>query len=301
MDIWVLCGVLLTAAVLGDNVNYWIGHHIGPKVFRWDNSRFFNRSAFDKTHSYFESHGGKTIIIARFLPLLRTFAPFVAGVARMTYMPLRGLDFLGASSGSSRSPGWATVSATCRWSRRTSPSVILAIIAISLLPVFFGWLKSRGGRWRVEEGDEKKIVILISGRGSNMEAIVRAQIPGAEVAAVIANRPDAAGLAFAVDHGIVTQVVDHKAYPSREAFDAALADAIDAHRPDLWWCWPASCACSPTPSSPAITPAACSTSTPACCRPSRASTPTARPSRPVCGCMGPRSISSRRPSTAGRW
>jgi len=79
----------------------------------------------------------------------------------------------------------------------------------------------------------KKIVILISGRGSNMEAIVRAQIPGAEVSAVIANRPDAAGLAFAVDHGIVTQVVDHKAYPSREAFDAALADAIDAYRPDL--------------------------------------------------------------------
>ncbi len=79
----------------------------------------------------------------------------------------------------------------------------------------------------------KKIVILISGRGSNMEAIIRAQIPGAEVSAVIANRPDAAGLAFAVDHCIVTQVVDHKAHPSREAFDAALAGAIDAHRPDL--------------------------------------------------------------------
>lgn len=79
----------------------------------------------------------------------------------------------------------------------------------------------------------KKLVILISGRGSNMEAIIRAQIPGAEVSAVIANRPDAEGLAFAVDQGILTQVVDHKAYPSREAFDAALADAIDAHRPDL--------------------------------------------------------------------
>ena len=79
----------------------------------------------------------------------------------------------------------------------------------------------------------KKLVILISGRGSNMEAIIRAQIPGAEVSAVIANRPDAEGLAFAVDQGIVTQVVDHKAYPSREAFDAALADAIDAHRLDL--------------------------------------------------------------------
>ena len=79
----------------------------------------------------------------------------------------------------------------------------------------------------------KNIVILISGRGSNMEAIVRAQIPGAKIAAVISNRPDAAGLAFAASHGIPAQVVDHKAYPSREAFDAALAETIDAHQPDL--------------------------------------------------------------------
>lgn len=79
----------------------------------------------------------------------------------------------------------------------------------------------------------KNIVILISGRGSNMEAIVRAQIPGAKIAAVISNRPDAAGLAFAASHGIAAQVVDHKAYPSREAFDAALAETIDAHQPDL--------------------------------------------------------------------
>ncbi len=79
----------------------------------------------------------------------------------------------------------------------------------------------------------KKIVILISGRGSNMEAIVRAQIPGAAIAAVIANRPDAGGLEFAASHRIPTCVVDHKAYPSRDAFDAALADVIDAHAPDL--------------------------------------------------------------------
>jgi phosphoribosylglycinamide formyltransferase-1 len=79
----------------------------------------------------------------------------------------------------------------------------------------------------------KNIVILISGRGSNMEAIVRAQIPGARIAAVIANRPDAAGLGFAADHAIPAILVDHKAYPSREAFDAALAEAIDALEPDL--------------------------------------------------------------------
>ncbi|WP_293764018.1 phosphoribosylglycinamide formyltransferase [uncultured Aquitalea sp.] len=79
----------------------------------------------------------------------------------------------------------------------------------------------------------KNIVILISGRGSNMQAIVNAGISGARVAAVIANRPDAAGLAWAAERGIATEVVDHKLYPSREAFDAALAATIDSHQPDL--------------------------------------------------------------------
>ncbi|WP_406850316.1 phosphoribosylglycinamide formyltransferase, partial [Chromobacterium phragmitis] len=79
----------------------------------------------------------------------------------------------------------------------------------------------------------KNIVILISGRGSNMQAIVDARIPGARVAAVISNRPDAAGLAWAAERGIAAQALDHKAYASREAFDAALAEAIDAHQPDL--------------------------------------------------------------------
>ncbi len=79
----------------------------------------------------------------------------------------------------------------------------------------------------------KNIVILISGRGSNMEAIVRARIPGAHIAAVISNRPDAAGLQFAANAGIATRTVDHKAFASREAFDAALADVIDGFAPDL--------------------------------------------------------------------
>lgn len=79
----------------------------------------------------------------------------------------------------------------------------------------------------------KSIVILISGRGSNMEAIVRAAIPGARIAAVISNRPTAGGLAFAADHGIATEVVDHTAFADRAAFDAALAEAIDRHTPDL--------------------------------------------------------------------
>ena len=83
--------------MLGDNCNYWIGRSIGPRVFRWEQSRFFNRTAFDKTHNYFEVHGGKTIIIARFLPILRTFSPFVAGVARMTYSRFLPLDIAGGA------------------------------------------------------------------------------------------------------------------------------------------------------------------------------------------------------------
>ncbi|MCK0512333.1 phosphoribosylglycinamide formyltransferase [Aromatoleum buckelii] len=79
----------------------------------------------------------------------------------------------------------------------------------------------------------KSIVILVSGRGSNMEAIVRAAIPGATISAVISNRPDAKGLEFAASRGIATAVVDHKAFATREAFDKALAEAIDVHRPDL--------------------------------------------------------------------
>ena len=79
----------------------------------------------------------------------------------------------------------------------------------------------------------KNIVILISGRGSNMEAIVRAAIPGSRIAAVISNRPDAAGLGFAASHGIATAVVDHKAFPDRASFDTELARVIDSHAPDL--------------------------------------------------------------------
>lgn len=143
MDIGVLCAVLLAAAVLGDNTNYWIGHTIGPKVFRWENSRLFNRQAFDKTHAYFESHGGKTIIIARFLPLLRTFAPFVAGVARMTYARFVALDFVGGAiwifSLTWLGYGFGNLPAV----KNNLSAVILGIIAISLLPVAIGWLRGR--------------------------------------------------------------------------------------------------------------------------------------------------------------
>jgi membrane-associated protein len=77
-------GVLLVAAILGDQCNYSIGRYFGPKVFQWEDSRFFNKKAFDKAHHFYETHGGITIILARFMPFIRTFVPFVAGVAEMT-------------------------------------------------------------------------------------------------------------------------------------------------------------------------------------------------------------------------
>jgi len=77
--------VLISAAIIGDNVNYWVGRRIGQRVFAWEKSRLFNRDAFDRTHAFYERHGGMTIIVGRFMPFVRTFVPFVAGVARMTY------------------------------------------------------------------------------------------------------------------------------------------------------------------------------------------------------------------------
>lgn len=74
-----------SAAILGDSVNYWIGRGIGPKVFHYESSRFFNRAHLEKTHAFFEKYGGKTVIIARFIPIVRTFSPFVAGVGAMQY------------------------------------------------------------------------------------------------------------------------------------------------------------------------------------------------------------------------
>jgi len=76
--------VLAVAAIAGDQVNYSIGHYFGPKVFQWEDSRLFNRAAFDKAHAFYEKYGGITIVLARFMPFIRTFVPFVAGVAAMT-------------------------------------------------------------------------------------------------------------------------------------------------------------------------------------------------------------------------
>jgi membrane-associated protein len=96
MSLPVAMAVLLAAAILGDQVNYTIGRAVGPKVFQWENSRWFNRKAFDAAHSFYEKHGGITIILARFMPFVRTFAPFVAGVAEMNRATFTAYNVIGA-------------------------------------------------------------------------------------------------------------------------------------------------------------------------------------------------------------
>jgi len=96
MSLPIAIGLLIAAAILGNQSNYTIGRYFGPKVFQWENSRFFNKKAFEQAHAFYEKYGGVTIIAARFMPFLRTFAPFVAGVAQMTRSKFTLFDVSGA-------------------------------------------------------------------------------------------------------------------------------------------------------------------------------------------------------------
>ena len=143
MDIMILIAVLLAAAALGNTLNYQIGRYLGPKVFQWENSRFFNKAALMKTHLFYETHGGKTLVISRFLPLFRTFAPFVAGIGAMTWARFTFFNLIGAF-------GWV-VSLTLAgyffgnlpWVQRNLSGGIIGVLAISMIPVVIGWWQHR--------------------------------------------------------------------------------------------------------------------------------------------------------------
>lgn len=143
LDFTTLCATLLAAAVLGDNTNYWIGHLIGPKVFHWEQSRFFNKTAFEKTHAFYELHGSKVAVVARFLPLVRTFAPFVAGVAQMTYPKFFLFDFLGACLWVFSLCGLGYFFGNLPFIKQNLSVVILSIVGLSLLPALIGYLRHR--------------------------------------------------------------------------------------------------------------------------------------------------------------
>ncbi len=143
MDIGLLIAVLVAAAVLGNMLNYQIGRYLGPRVFNWESSRFFNKVALQKTHAYYEKHGGKTLVISRFLPLFRTFAPFVAGIGAMSYSRFTFFNLIGGISwvGSLTLAGYFF--GNLPWVQQNLTAVILGIIVVSLIPVFIGWLQHR--------------------------------------------------------------------------------------------------------------------------------------------------------------
>lgn len=144
MDYPLACGVLVVAAILGDQCNYLIGRRIGPKVFQWENSRWFNRKAFDRAHAFYERYGGITIVLARFMPFIRTFAPFVAGVAAMDRRKFTAYNVGGALFwvGSLVTAGY--VFGNLPWVRENLEIIIWALILVpGLIAIFGAW---RAGR-----------------------------------------------------------------------------------------------------------------------------------------------------------
>ncbi len=146
MDMWVLNGSLIAAAVLGNSVNYSIGRYLGPKVFHWENSRFFNKAALMKTHVFYERHGGKTLILSRFIPILRTFAPFVAGIGAMTYLRFQAFNVSGALLWVASLTVAGYLFGNLPVVKNNLSLVILAIIVISVLPAVIGYLRHRSAQ-----------------------------------------------------------------------------------------------------------------------------------------------------------
>lgn len=139
--------ILAAAAVLGDSVNYWLGKIVGPKVFHGEKNRFFKKEYLDRTHAFYEKYGAETIIIARFVPIIRTFAPFVAGIGRMTYGKFLSYNVIGGV-------GWVAIFTfggyffgNIPFVKKNFSIVIIAIIVLSLVPAvveFFKHKKKKG-------------------------------------------------------------------------------------------------------------------------------------------------------------
>jgi membrane-associated protein len=147
MDWPVAATLMLVAAILGDQTNYTIGRYFGPKVFQWENSRFFNRNAFNQAHNFYERYGGVTIIIARFMPFIRTFAPFVAGVAEMTRSKFTAYNVIGAIIWVIGLTAAGFFFGNLPWVQANLSKIIWALIIVpGLIALIGGW------RARVGEG-----------------------------------------------------------------------------------------------------------------------------------------------------
>lgn len=143
MDIGVVIALLVTAALCGDNVNYWIGRWVGPKVFRAEDSRWFSRRHLDRTHAFYERHGGKAIILARFVPIVRTYVPFVAGIGAMPYVRYLAFCVAGALL-------WVVSLTLAGYWFGNIPLVkdnlavvIVVIVAVSVMPIAIEFVRAR--------------------------------------------------------------------------------------------------------------------------------------------------------------
>ncbi len=143
LNVWLMIGLLSLAAILGDTVNYWIGHYLGPKVFHYKKSRWFNPDHLKKAHAFYEKYGGKTIILARFMPFIRTFAPFVAGVGAMTYPKFILYNIAGGVAWVFVCVGAGYYVGNLPWVKEHFEAIIFLIIGISLLPMLFEYLSHR--------------------------------------------------------------------------------------------------------------------------------------------------------------
>lgn len=149
MSLPVLLVLLTVAAVAGDAINYAVGRWFGPRVFAWEHSRFFNRAAFERTHAFYERHGGITIIVARFLPFVRTFAPFVAGIAQMRYSRFALYNVAGALLWVVGLTGLGFLVGNTDWVRENFRWVTLAFIVIPGLPAVVEVVRHA---WRARRG-----------------------------------------------------------------------------------------------------------------------------------------------------
>lgn len=143
MDVHLVVLLLIAAAILGDTVNYWIGKAVGPRVFHEENARFFRREYLDRTHRFYERHGGKTIVIARFVPILRTFAPFVAGIGTMDYGRFLFYNVTGAVLWVASLAYAGYYFGNLPWVKANLTLVILGIVLLSISPGIFEYLRQR--------------------------------------------------------------------------------------------------------------------------------------------------------------
>ena len=146
LNVHMLVGLLIVAAILGDSLNYAIGHYIGPKVYDKPDSRWFKQAHLRQTQAFYDKYGGVTIIIGRFIPIIRTFAPFLAGVAGMTYRKFLSFNVIGAVLWISLLVYAGYLFGNIPWVKQNLTLIVLGIVFVSLLPAITTFVKERRAR-----------------------------------------------------------------------------------------------------------------------------------------------------------